>query len=217
MKHFALILLFFSLKANCQREFKFDTNSFLLGMFDDYNGRLIALEKEESASYIATVKPEINKMFLDSISKTFNITKKEIIIKENSFFNRKIADEINKFFIAEINPDVDDYDEKNDISYKIYSLSLNEKKIKSAGQKLSFLTGMFYNCGSIINDEVVFQTANSSNFYIAIRFISELGFAYCEDAKPEYNIPTVQKVTFKPTKEYLNYLKKLTIEKKNGW
>ena len=186
-------------------------------MFDDYNGRLIALEKEESASYIATVKPEINQIFLDSISKTYNTSKEEIIIKENSFFNRKIADEINKFFISEINPDVDDYDEKNDISYKIYSLSLNENKIKSPGQKLSFLTGMFYNCGSIINDEVVFQTANSSNFYIAVGFISGLGFAYCEDAKPEYNIPTVQKVTFKPTKEYLNYLKKLTIEKKNGW
>src|SRR5574343_1386628 len=141
MKKFDLILLFFSLKANCQKEFKFDTNCFLLGMFDDYNGRLIALEKEESASYIATVKPEINQIFLDSISKTYNTSKDEIIIKENSFFNRKIADDINKFFIAKINPDVDDYDEKNDISYKIYSLSLNEKKIKSAGQKLSLLTG----------------------------------------------------------------------------
>lgn len=217
MRNIVLLLLLFTLTANGQTNFTFNTNCFLLGLIEDYNGRTIVFEKSESVSYIASVLPEHSKLFLDSIAKVYGVPKEEIRCKGNSFFNRKIADQINDYFTAEIDPNTDVYDEETGKSYAVYFLRLNEKKFKTSGEKLSFLTGMFYNCGSLVNDEVVFKTANSPNFYVAVRFISALGFAYCEEAKTEYSVPTTQVVTFKPSSTYIAYFKNLESRRQNGW
>lgn len=212
MKHIAIILFLISIEVHCQTKFKLDTKLFLLGMLDDYNGRSIAPENEESASYIGTVRPELQTIFLDSISKTYGVSKETIQIKEFSLFNKKIADLINENFLAKLHPAVDLYDEKNNKSFKIYSLSLDIEKLNTTEKKLSFLVGMFFHCGRIIDDEVVFKTANSNNFYVSIKLLTSLGLTFTEETSPEYNMPTVQKITFKPNAEFLVYLKKIKIK-----
>jgi hypothetical protein len=215
MKNFAIILLLLCCKANCQTKFKFDTSSFLLGLLEDYNGRNITLEKSKSAAYIATVRPEFSKMFLDSITKLYDIPKSKIEIEGNSFFNKNIAQKINQFFTAKINSGMVEYDAKEDKDYNVYFLQLNETKFDTNAKKLSFLTGIFYNCGKMVNNQVIFETANSTNFENAVHFISALGFGYCEAPKSEYTIPTVQSVTFTPSSEYLDYFLGLELRRKN--
>ena len=204
-------------KANCQTNFRFDTNSFILGLMDDYNGRSVAFESKESASCIGSTKPELSRIFLDSICKVYKISKSEITEKQNSFFNEKIATEINNFYLKYLNEGMDYYNEKTQQSYILHNLILDERKFIYNYQKLSFLAGIFYNCGKLENGEVIFKTANSSNFNVAVHFISNLGFNYCEKAKKEYNIPTIQEVTFIPSQEYIDFFKTLDKKRVNGW
>lgn len=218
MKKIILIAIFILFeKANCQINFRFDTNSFILGLMDDYNGRTVAFESKESASYIGSTKPELSRMFSDSICKVYKISKSEITEKQNSFFNEKIATQINNFYLKYLDEGMDYYNEKTQQSYKVHTLILDEHKFIYNYQKLSFLAGIFYNFGKLDNGEVIFKTANSSNFNTAVHFISDLGFNYCEKAKKEYNIPTVQEVTFVPSEEYIDFFKTLEKKRINGW
>jgi len=216
MKNIVIILLICCLKVNSQNKFKLDTDYFLLGMFDDYGGRYIPLKNDKFATYIANVRPELANLFLDTLSQRFKIPKNEIIREDNAFYNKKIAKYFNAFHKSAIDKDLG-YQDKNGKDYEYYRLTIDESKIDTYYKKMSFLTGMFYQCGSMIDDEVVLKTANSPAFSVAIHIISELDFGYCENEKCYYCVPTKQTVTFKPSEEYLEYFKNLELKRKNGW
>lgn len=217
MKKYIVLFLLLGFQTFSQN-IKFDTNSFLLGIMEDYDCRCIPLEYKDFSSYIGSVDKSLSQLFLDSISKHFNVPKEEIIVKENnSFYHSKIAKKINENYIVEKDRDIEFVPDESDKGYVIYIHELNEKKFDSKSKKISFLTGVFYNCGKFLNGEVIFKTANSNNFNVAVHFISRLGFEYCEKVKPEYNIPTVQEVRFTPSKEYLDYFIILESKRQKGW
>ncbi|NHN24740.1 hypothetical protein FIA58_003540 [Flavobacterium jejuense] len=207
MRYYIIIIVLFCLQTNAQNKFKLNIDSFLLGMFDDYNGRYIALDNTEKGTYLATVKSELSDVFLDTLTKYHKIPKNEIKKLNFSFYNKQLAEHFNKYYKIEIEPDYEYIDEKDGKEYSIYNLSLNEQNFDENNKKISFLIGFFYKCGFLESGEVTLKTANSPAFENAIHFISQLGFRYCELERPEYNIPTVQSVTFKPTEEYIEYFK----------
>ena len=218
MRTIAILLLFCCFRVSAQSKFKLDMDSFLIGITDDSDGRFIALDNEERATYLASIRPELSTAYLDTISKYFKIPKTEISKHEFSFYNKKLAKHFNEYYIAEIDTGMGYIDPKDEKEYYIYALNLDERKFKDYNKKLSFLTGFFYQCGTFQNGEVTFKTANSPNFTTALHFVSQLGFGYCETEKREYNIPNVQEVTFKPNGEYLKYFEELAkIKAINGW
>jgi hypothetical protein len=204
MRTLVIILLLCSSQLKAQSKYKLDVDSFLLGMIDSQDGRLIPLDNEEKASYIATVKNQkLSIAFLDTISKYFKVPKAEITKREFSFYNKNLAKHFNEYFISEVDSGMTYVDPKNGKEYYIHVLSLNERKFQDFNKKLSFLAGVFYQCGTLSNGEVTFRTNSSANFGTAVHFISQLGFAYCEIARQEYYIDAVQQVTFKPNDEYI--------------
>lgn len=210
MKRLIFLVLFFYLNVNSQNKSSLDIDCFLIGLMNDYNGRTIALDYEKSSSFLASF--ELNernhsKIFLDSVSKYYHISKNEIFEENGAFYNKKLAKHFNEYYIAEIDSGMGE--EHNDKLYYVYQLHLDVKKFDTIEKKLSFLTGLIYSDGSFENDEVVINKANSRVFYNAVEFVKELGFTYIESYSPEYNLPTGQILRFKPSEKYMLYFKKL--------
>lgn len=214
MKNKILItLLLISNFLFSQNNYKLDQDSFILGMFNDYNGRLIALTHNKESSQLTSFYCSQNKLkqvFLDTLKKYYNTD--DVKVENGVVYSKSLAKHFNNYYkIKKVEYSGFAYD---GIDYDAYSLTLKSKIFTTNDKKISFILGAFYRYGKIENNEVLIKIANSiSHFRTIQNFLKKVGFKYhtkeiCHDC-----IPVVRTVVFTPSKEYLPYFLEINIPK----
>ncbi|WNM18026.1 hypothetical protein [Flavobacterium capsici] len=204
---FTLLLLYqFSFS---QKDFKLDIDCFLLGMFDDYNGREIPLkhpfESTRINSFYCTEK-KLKIIFVDSIKNNYSLS--DLEVKYNTVYSKSLSKRLNKYY--NINKDKDGGFIIDDIDYSSYIMKLKRSSFLSNKKKVSFILGAFLRYGKIKNDRFEIDMANSlSHFDILVWSMKELGFKYKDEIPCPKCIPVGQIVNFEPTEDYIKLFKNI--------
>ncbi len=184
-----------------QKEFKLDNDSFMLGMFNDYNGREIALDHPFLSTQVTSFycsEKKLEKMFLDSIQKKYKFS--DIIVKDNIIYSKSLAKLFNKYYYVEKSDGGWTYD---GIDYSAYMMKLKKKSFTTNQQKISFVFGSYFRNGKKENGELKIVLANSLSHFDALEeAMKKLKFKLKVETNP--GIPATQIIYFKPTKKYYN-------------
>ncbi len=206
MKPLVIISLFFVFPqlSISQKKFKIDNDSFIVGMFNDYCGREIALGHPIASTQITGFycsEKKLEKMFLDSIQKNYDAN--DIISKNNTIYSKSLSKHFNKYY--KIKKDNDGGFTYDDIYYPGYIMTLKRNSFSSNEKKVSFILGAFLRYGEIKNNSFKITMANSlSHFDILIWSIKQLGFKYKDETPCPDCIPVGRVVYFEPTSNYLS-------------
>jgi hypothetical protein len=206
MKTLILILLFFifSQFSVAQKKFKIDNDCFLLGMFNDYNGREIALDHPFASTQVTSFycsEKKLEKMFLDSIQKNYHVN--DVIVKEDKIYSYLLSKHFNKYY--KIKKDKDAGFTYDDIDYSGYIMTLNRNNFLSDEKKISFILGAFLRYGKIKDKGFEIIMANSSShFDILVWSIKKLGFKFNYKIPCPECIPVSQILYFEPSNYYLS-------------
>ncbi len=209
------LLLVIVLLSNCsliaQNKFKLDPSSFIIGLFNDYNGRQVPLDNPKEATFLTYFycsQEKVKTVFLDTINKYFKTD--DLVFGIRSIYSKSLSKYFNKYY--KIKKDKDYGTTINNIDYFIYSMKLKTKSFETDYKKVSFILGSFILHGIIENGEFKIRMANSlSHYNVLLIFLKDLKFSYktseiCSDC-----IPTAQSVSFVPTTEYLTLFKNVKI------
>ncbi|WP_310558920.1 hypothetical protein [Flavobacterium sp.] len=202
-----LILIIVLLSANtllAQKKFKLDPSSFIIGLFNDYNGRQVPLDNPKEATYLTYFycsQKQVRSVFLDSINKYFNDD--DFVFEQRTIYSKSLSKHFNSYY--KINKDEDYGTTIDEVDYFYYSMKLKTKSFQTNDKKVSFILGSFILSGAKENGEFQIRMANSASHYDALlAFFKFLKFQYKANELCDTCMPTVQSVSFVPTSEYLS-------------
>jgi len=198
MKYYTIILLLIiSHKALAQKEklvFRYD--EFLIGMFNDYNGRIKIIGDEKQSSLLTSFycsQENLSKLFLDTLQVSTKDLTKDIKIENGIIYSKNASEHLNVFYIEKADVDND----------SIRFLYLDKNKFETKSQKIAFLAGTFLRYGKLENNKVTLSFANSLSHYdAAVNFIKSLKFKIVNQARNLENTPVGQSIQFIPAKGY---------------
>lgn len=200
-----LLLLLTCTNSIGQEKFRYDRDSFILGLFDDYNGRSTIPTHVKEATRLTSFycsQQKLSELFLDSL-KAYKKEWSTSIKNENGvIYAAKWAAYFNTFYDKKLAKD-GVYSDSTDLDYPVYAMRLNKSHFKTAQQKISFLAGTFLRYGKLEQGNITLAFANSASHYnMTVLFIKQLGFKILSTSIISETIPARQTIAFVPSEKY---------------
>jgi len=216
LKKFIFILYFFANWSLAQtNEFKFDSTCFLIGLLNDYNGRIESNHPDfkDKVAYFFCSERNFALLLQDSLKRhSIQHEYKDegragIVVRSRQFSNM-----IQNFYKKErYEPLV--FETDVDIEYPSYILRLEFSKFDTRDKCLSFLMGTFLKYGVLKNDKMILTYANSMSHYeTAYRVAKRLKMKKIRKIISNNTVPAKQQLEFILPQNYLaifEHLKKI--------
>lgn len=212
-----IIAILFSWCVVAQEKLSLDNDCLLLGMIGEPVGHVIMPEHPTFRNYFATVQSDsLRSVFISIITTNYGIDKREIVEEDGMLFNAKMRDKLKSYYhLPEANAD-SIFTDKDGKDYKLYRMDLDPHRFVTTQQKLSFLVGVFLQCGHFSEGEITLTSWYDTSDNVT-NILSDLGFEYCESARGYYATGAARVIRFKPSDDFLDFFKRLSERKKIGW
>ncbi len=205
-----------SLLSQSRHFSKEEKETFLLGMFNHYNGNTYIPTHpvlKNRLTFFLNDKESLIKVFKDTLLQYSLENNFKYEMRQSAFTELyKLEDDnpFGKYFIKKRFTNDFYYDEKDDQEYPLYFLYLNKKAFKEKNSQISFLLGAFINNGIVLSDDkYVFKSGNTAYINFVIVLLKKLNVKILKIEGPnESTLGGMRSVFFEPSGELKIMLKK---------
>lgn len=196
-------------KSNCQTKCDLQDLSFLIGLMNDYGGKIYIPQHHQKKYFITDFYFNQKKSYDTFISalktSNFDITKFESLkdTLENSansisIFSKRYYKYFNNYYSFK-RKDYN-YIDEDDEEYVLYVGFLKANKFKTTKEKLLFLKGAFVRNGRIDSrGNYVYSFGNSlSKYKVVYKFLRKTGSKIISYSNNKNTTPSTQKIVFIP-------------------
>jgi hypothetical protein len=177
---------------------------------------IIKIYTDESPEFVV----EKNQYPFNSVTDILH--SKKIAAKINSFYNFKndggfkLDPSFSKFKAAEFRKKINDFSKSTEPKDTVYVGTMKANLFKTNVQKISFITGVYTRYGEPNKNRYCLRMSNSASKYdYCISILKQLKCNDIEKEVTKNNIPTIQIVYFKPSRELKKYLDEYRFIKQN--